>query len=493
MGICLVSNEQVNSIPPPHSIEAEMGLLGSFMLDPAEVSARCAERHLTKHKFHSPIHKMLFAAAVDFWDSGSAFDLITFTNFLRDRGLLEKVGGAAAVTALFTFVPTAANIDYYVGIVLDKYVARQLLAAGETIATAVNTSSSDIADVVALASERLNVIQAELADAGHHDRFATMLDNRRFDRDNPPPPSVPVFKLRDWSIYTPGNITAVQAQAKAGKTAFVAACLAAPMDPTGDCLGISSENPAGLAVIHFDTEQSPADHHAVIQSALRRAGVSVAPPWLRSYRVADLSTADRQRSFKYEIERANKECGGILAILLDGGADFVVDPNDPAESFTFVDKLHQLAIQYLTVILAIIHENPSSEIGKTRGHLGSQLERKAETNLRLAKDGDGVTTIFADKARHAHIPKALGPRFVWSVEENMHVSMDAKPAHRPITFDSNQIIEKMDGHEFAPMEAFHLCKGWTESTFKRRWRELVENGTLSKSLLNPGKWICNGQ
>ena len=86
-------------------------------------------------------------------------------------------------------------------------------------------------------------------------------------------------------------------------------------------------------------------------------------------------------------------------------------------------ELHQLAICFDTVILAVLHENPGdNQHGKTRGHLGSQLEHKAETNLRLAKDGEGITVVFADKARHVHIPREQGQRFKWCDDAKMHVS-----------------------------------------------------------------------
>ncbi|PYK97651.1 MAG: hypothetical protein DME32_15475, partial [Verrucomicrobia bacterium] len=59
--------------------------------------------------------------------NGQAIDLITFTQTLRDKNILETIGGASFVTSLFTFVPTAANLDYYLEIVRDKYVLRQII------------------------------------------------------------------------------------------------------------------------------------------------------------------------------------------------------------------------------------------------------------------------------------------------------------------------------------------------------------------------------
>jgi hypothetical protein len=90
-----------------------------------------------------------------------------------------------------------------------------------------------------------------------------------------------------------------------------------------------------------------------------------------------------------------------------------VAANDPDEAFAFIEEWQQLADKYQMVIVCVRHENPGSETGKTRGHLGSQLERKAESNLRLLKE-DIVTVIYREKSRGAHIPKDKGPRFHWS-------------------------------------------------------------------------------
>jgi len=88
-----------------------------------------------------------------------------------------------------------------------------------------------------------------------------------------------------------------------------------------------------------------------------------------------------------------------------------------------VGDLHALAITYDCAIVTVLHENPGSTEGKMRGHLGSQLERKAETPLRLAKDAaSGVTTIWSDRARHCHLPREEGACFAWSNEAGMHIS-----------------------------------------------------------------------
>jgi replicative DNA helicase len=113
---------------PPHSVEAEQGVLGSMLISPRDAIGEVVEK-ITADYFYVPAHQTIFDVLVDLWNTGAGIDLITFTQVLRDRNLLETVGGAALVTNLYTFVPTAANVGYYIDIVRDKYILRSIIAA----------------------------------------------------------------------------------------------------------------------------------------------------------------------------------------------------------------------------------------------------------------------------------------------------------------------------------------------------------------------------
>src|SRR5213592_325873 len=112
----------------PHSVEAEQGVLGSMLISPREIIAECVEK-ISEQYFYVPAHQTVYKVLVELWNAGQGIDLITFTQVLRDRNVLETVGGAAFITSLFTFVPTAANVTYYLEIVRDKYILRQIIAA----------------------------------------------------------------------------------------------------------------------------------------------------------------------------------------------------------------------------------------------------------------------------------------------------------------------------------------------------------------------------
>ncbi len=99
-----------------------------MLISPKEAIGEAVEQ-INEDYFYIPAHQTIYTALVDLWNSNQGIDLITFTQVLRDRNLLETVGGAPFVTSLFAFVPTAANVGYYLDIVRDKYVLRQIIAA----------------------------------------------------------------------------------------------------------------------------------------------------------------------------------------------------------------------------------------------------------------------------------------------------------------------------------------------------------------------------
>lgn len=111
----------------PQSIDAEKGVLGSILLLPQRLLDECIKRQVSPKYFHLPAHGLFFSTLVEMHKEKKPIDLISLTQFLEDSHKLEEVGGAAAVTDLFTFVPTAANASYYLEIVREKYLLRQII------------------------------------------------------------------------------------------------------------------------------------------------------------------------------------------------------------------------------------------------------------------------------------------------------------------------------------------------------------------------------
>ena len=111
----------------PQDQEAELGLLGSLLLCPLDIIEECIEKQITVEHFHVPANALTYAAICELHADGSPIDFILLTNELRDRGQLDKVGGPAFVTSLFTHVPTAANASYYIEILREKKYLRGVI------------------------------------------------------------------------------------------------------------------------------------------------------------------------------------------------------------------------------------------------------------------------------------------------------------------------------------------------------------------------------
>lgn len=108
---------------PPHSEEAEQGVLGSILVSKGLAMPECIRR-IAVDRFYIPAHATIYGAFFELWKAGKPIDLISFTQYLSDRGQLEAVGGASFVTELYSFVPTASNLTSYLDITHDKWLLR---------------------------------------------------------------------------------------------------------------------------------------------------------------------------------------------------------------------------------------------------------------------------------------------------------------------------------------------------------------------------------
>ncbi|MGA2174508.1 MAG: replicative DNA helicase [Verrucomicrobiota bacterium] len=113
---------------PPHSIEAEQGVLGCVLLSPNDCMGECIEKLKPGELvFYDLRHQTLFQALTEMYDQKQAIDLITVQQWLKNKQQLEGVGGLAYLSTLPDAVPSAANLQYYLDIVLEKYLLRKMV------------------------------------------------------------------------------------------------------------------------------------------------------------------------------------------------------------------------------------------------------------------------------------------------------------------------------------------------------------------------------
>lgn len=110
---------------PPQNISAEQAALGSMLLQ--EGAILHSVDILKPEDFYRKSHQIIFRCIIDLFEKSRGVDLVTLTEELNKRNLLEEVGGVTYLTNLINSVPTAANIEYYVKIIEEKAILRNLI------------------------------------------------------------------------------------------------------------------------------------------------------------------------------------------------------------------------------------------------------------------------------------------------------------------------------------------------------------------------------
>ena len=116
---------------PPQQIEAEQSLLGGIMVD--SLGLPSALEVLKGDEFYKESHRIIFTAIQDLFERNEPVDILTVTNLLEERKLLESVGGASYIAALTDAMPTSSNVAAYAKIINEKAVMRRLIQSANEI------------------------------------------------------------------------------------------------------------------------------------------------------------------------------------------------------------------------------------------------------------------------------------------------------------------------------------------------------------------------
>ncbi len=114
---------------PPHSVEAEQGVLGCVLLSPRECIGTCVEFLVEGAEVYYDLrHRAVYEAMLSLFVASRPIDEITVAEELRRAGKLEEVGGLAFLSELPSKPSSAANIQHYLDIIRDKFVLRKMIS-----------------------------------------------------------------------------------------------------------------------------------------------------------------------------------------------------------------------------------------------------------------------------------------------------------------------------------------------------------------------------
>ena len=148
---------------PPQNLEAEQSVLGAVLLSDTALPALIIDERLQPEDFYREAHGLIFKAMLDLHTVGEPVDALTLVEHLKQSGLLERVGGRAAVDLLAGSVPAVGNVRQYARIVRENAMLRRLLHASYEIQARVHSHEASPRELVDLA-------ERSILEVAHEDR-----------------------------------------------------------------------------------------------------------------------------------------------------------------------------------------------------------------------------------------------------------------------------------------------------------------------------------
>ncbi len=145
---------------PPQNIEAEQSVLASVLLE-NETLASVVEV-LNPDDFYKNSHKKIFQSMLDLYGKSAPIDLITLTEQLSKKEILEEVGGASYLSSIVNQVPTSANIKYHSKIVKEKSILRNLIRTATDIVSMTYDEEIEVNDLLDRAETKIFSISEKM-------------------------------------------------------------------------------------------------------------------------------------------------------------------------------------------------------------------------------------------------------------------------------------------------------------------------------------------
>ncbi len=209
---------------PPQALDVEEAVLGAMLVEPSTVDESMEE--LTASCFYDPRNRMIFEAMSELVNEHISIDIVTVSERLRSKGNLEAVGGAVALTNLSLKIGAAAHIEFYIKILKQKTIQRDLITASYDILRQSYDESVNVDDLIDSAQTKVfaaiqNNVKRDVQDIGSI--INSVLDNLQELQGLTGPSGVPSgFPSIDRVTqgWQKSDLIILAARPSVGKTAF---------------------------------------------------------------------------------------------------------------------------------------------------------------------------------------------------------------------------------------------------------------------------------
>ena len=329
----------------PHSLDDEMAVLGSMILDPDAITEE--QSILQTEDFYRQDHRTIYQAIVSVSEKTDSIDYVQLKNELERAGKLDAVGGIEYLIRLGDSVPSSANIIYYAQNVKDAAIRRAYISTGTHLVNQAYDETIPMDDLNDQADEIIRI--AEKVETG-----VICLDTVE---------TQPVHWL--WFNRFPlGKLSVIAGDPGLGKSfltlsmaAYVSAGIPWPDMP-------NESNPAGKVILLSAEDDIP----DTIKPRLEAMSASCE-------NIAALESVQNLSGDLAKLERAIKKIEGIRLVVIDPISAYIgtkIDGHSNTEIRSILKPLKELAAKYRVAVLAVTHLNkggPNNPIYRVMGSL----------------------------------------------------------------------------------------------------------------------------
>lgn len=225
------------------------------------------------------------------------------------------------------------------------------------------------------------------------------IEESRMSFEHPVDPPVYVLSVDGCGFFSKGDVHAVKAMQKAGKTSALTVMAAALL--SGKCFRLKSEV-EDARILWVDTEQNKSDTYANYDKVFDLAGLEKQDIHERFelYSLRKNTIEEKIKAINELLEKNHPD-----VVFIDGLVDLIKNFNEVEESQSLMANLMQKSAQYNCAIVCILHTNKSADDHNMRGHLGTMLAQRAGNVLECKKDkATGVITVSSADSRHVDVP-----------------------------------------------------------------------------------------
>ena len=246
-----------------------------------------------------------------------------------------------------------------------------------------------------------NVLQLQ-NNEGNEDALLKIIEQSRLSVEKVYAEEVNVLLIGNQGCFSKGNLHAIKAKPKHGKTtAIYLMCVALLKEDGWGALSAAIKKPK---IIIFDTEQAERDAQEKYITALEMAGLPKKDDFerLEIYSLRSQTMQEKRDTIEHVIKVKQPDI-----VFIDGIVDLLADFNDVKASQELIERLMQLSTKEVVgkdvAIVCVLHTNKNSEDNNMRGHLGTMLQQKASSTFMVTKS-NGVFTVTNTESRCGEVP-----------------------------------------------------------------------------------------